>query len=93
MLNQIRNFIHQHRRNQLRKQIDASPQWSKNFLEQGLDGLVRLIEPGSKRNFLEQNHASYYELEHRYGTHIWIYARYQRHRREIGCPETRDQRR
>ena len=74
MLNQIRNFIHQHRRNQLRKQIDASPQWSKNFLEQGLDGLVRLIEPGSKRNFLEQNHASYYELEHRYGTHIWIYA-------------------
>ena len=67
MLNQIRNFIHQRKRNQLRKQIDASPQWSKNFLEQGLDGLVRLIEPGSKRNFLEQNHASYYELEHRQG--------------------------
>ena len=73
MLNPIRNFIHNRRRNQLRKQIDASPQW-KNFLEQGLEGLVQLIEPGSKRNFLEQNHASYYELEHRYGVHIWIYA-------------------
>ena len=43
-------------------------------MDQGLDGLVPLIEPGSKRNFLEQNHASYYELEHRYGVHIWIYA-------------------
>ena len=73
MLNPIRNFLHQRRIDKFHKEVAASPQW-KNFLDQGLDGLVRLIEPGSKRNFLEQNHASYYELEHRYGVHIWIYA-------------------
>ena len=74
MLNAIRNYIHTQRAKRYMRKLATSPQWLKRFSELDAEGLVRLIEPGAKSNFLQSNTASYFDLEHRYGVHIWIYA-------------------
>ena len=74
MINAIRNFIYTQRAIRFSRKIAENPQWLKHVTDLDAEGLVRLVEPGSKSNFLEQNSASYHELEHRYGVHIWVYA-------------------
>ena len=73
MLKAIRNFLGHRRERQLRKEAIVFSRLQKAY-EDGIDRLVQLVEPGSRRLFYEKNNTSYYELEHRYGVHIWVYA-------------------
>ena len=74
MINAIQNFIQTQRVKRYMRKVATSPQWLKHFSNLDAEGLVQLIEPGAKSNFLQQNSASYFDLEHRYGVHVWVYA-------------------
>ena len=73
MINYVRNYFTNRRIRQNRRDAMLAAQYNK-FVEQGIEGFVTLIEPGSKKQFLQRNNVTYHELEHRYSVHIWVYA-------------------
>ena len=73
MLKAFRNYLGHRRERQIRKDMLAVARLQK-ALDDDLDGFVQLVEPGSQKRFLDKNSTSIFELEHRYGVHIWLYA-------------------
>ena len=47
---------------------------------------MQVIEPG-KRKFLDRNTTSYFELEHKYGTHTWVYVAVNMIAEKSGVPD------
>ena len=79
MNNPIKPILNYFDRRSFRKyqqEIRVAREYRKSFDEVGIDGYVSLVEPGTKRNLIDRsrNSTSYYELEHRYAVHIWVYS-------------------
>ena len=73
MINKVRNYLSNRRYQRYhRQQMEMAR--AQKFVGEGLEPFVTLVEPGSKRRFLDRSNTSYFELEHRYGVHTWVYA-------------------
>ena len=72
MINKVRNYLSYRRYKRYhRQQMETA---RAKYVGEGLEPFVTLVEPGSKRRFLDRSNTSYYELEHRFGVHVWVHA-------------------
>lgn len=62
-----------YRRQRESDRMEFMSELTHKLIHYGFDDIVHVVEPG-KRRFLDRNSTSYFELEHKYGTHTWIYV-------------------
>ena len=76
MWERLRRMLDNHLREQ--RHINAIKQeYLNQLMERQLryqgEDLIQAVQPG-KRKFLDRNTSTTFELEHKYGTHVWIYV-------------------
>ena len=70
--NSVQNyFVNRRYRETSRREFMA--ELVERQIRYGFNEAVQIVEPG-KRKYLDRNTTSYFELEHKYGTHVWVYV-------------------
>lgn len=69
----ISNFFIARENRRLQKQAFLAELAERKARYSGYQDTIHVVEPGN-RKFLERNSSSYFDLEYKYGTHVWVYV-------------------